>query len=153
VVDLALLRHTALFASLNDTELRAVAEICREQHYTTGSVIFREGDPGEHLFLIVEGGVRITRTIPGPVEESLAMLRPGACFGEMSVLDRSERSTDATAHGASVLATIARADFERMLASNHDLAYKILWSVVRLISTRLRATNDNLRSVLATSMF
>ncbi len=71
----------------------------------------------------------------------------------MSIFDRSERSTDAIANTACTLTTISRSDFELLLDFNRDIAYKVLWSVVRLLSARLRVTNDNLRSFLAMSMF
>ena len=97
--------------------------------------------------------MRISRTVPGAGEEALAVLKPGACFGEMSVFDRSERSTDAIAHIPCVLLTITRPEFELLLDFNRDIAYKVLWSVTRMLTSRLRATNDNLRSLLAMSMF
>ncbi|TFG45496.1 MAG: cyclic nucleotide-binding domain-containing protein, partial [Gemmatimonadales bacterium] len=84
---------------------------------------------------------------------ALAILKPGACFGEMAVFDRSERSTDAISNGGCRLLTISRADLEIVLDLNPDLAGKVLRSMVRLLSIRLRATNDNLRSILAMSMF
>jgi CRP-like cAMP-binding protein len=115
--------------------------------------VFREGEPGNRLFLIVEGDVRISRTIPGSGEEALAVLKPGALFGEMSVFDRSERSTDAISNGGTTCLTISRSDFELLLDFNRELAHKVLWSSVRLLSTRLRSTNDSLRSFLAMSMF
>ncbi len=65
----------------------------------------------------------------------------------------STESTDAIANIDSTLLTISRNDFEMLLDFDRDLAYKILWSVVRLLSDRLRATNENLRSFLAMSMF
>ncbi len=152
-MNLELLRKTALFADLDDGELLRVAEICKEQTYRLGQTIFKEGEPGNRLYLIVSGDVRISRTIPGSGEEALAVLTPGACFGEMSVFDRSERSTDAIANSACTLVTISRPDFELLLDFNREMAYKILWSVTRLLSNRLRTTNDNLRSFLAMSMF
>jgi CRP-like cAMP-binding protein len=71
----------------------------------------------------------------------------------MAVFDRSTRSTDAIANTDCTLLTISRSDFEMLLDFDRDLAYKILWSVVKLLSERLRITNDNLRSFLAMSMF
>ena len=61
--------------------------------------------------------------------------------------------TDAIANTACTLITISRSDFELLLDFNRDIAYKVLWSCVRLLSSRLRVTNDNLRSFLAMSMF
>jgi CRP-like cAMP-binding protein len=152
-MDLTLLKKAQVFADLDDEELAIVAEICSEQSFKFGEKIFKEGDPGNRLFIISEGEVRISRDVPGSGEEALAVLKAGACFGEMAVFDRSERSTDAIANVDCTLITIIRADFEMLMDFNRDLAYKVLWSVVRLLCERLRITNDNLRSFLAMSMF
>ena len=152
-MDLALLRQATIFKDLTDDELVHVAEICREQQFRSAQTIFKEGDPGNRLYIVAAGEVRISRHVPGSGEEALAVLKPGACFGEMSVFDRSERSTDAIANKDCALITISRSDFEILLDFNRELAYKVLWSVVRLLSERLRNTNENLRSFLAMSMF
>ncbi|MGH7719165.1 MAG: cyclic nucleotide-binding domain-containing protein [Gemmatimonadaceae bacterium] len=148
-----LLRNVAIFKDLDDDELSRVAELCEERTYESGEYVFHEGESGNRLFLVAEGEVRISRQIPGAGEEALAVLKTGALFGEMAVFDRSERSTDAIAHGGTRLITISRAEFEMLLDFNRELAYKVLWSVVRLLSTRLRGTNDSLRTFLAMSMF
>ncbi|KPK02472.1 MAG: hypothetical protein AMS20_12045 [Gemmatimonas sp. SG8_28] len=152
-MDTALIRQAAIFADLDDDELQRVAEICTEQHFKFGQTVFKEGDPGNRLFIISTGDVRVSRQVPGSGEEALAVLKPGACFGEMSVFDRSERSTDAIANTDCTLVTITRSDFEMLLDFDRDLAFKVLWAVVRLLSQRLRVTNENLRSFLAMSMF
>ena len=150
---IALLKGVAIFKDLDDGELARVAEVCRNQEFQSGEYIFKEGEAGNRLYLIVEGDVRISRTIPGSGEEALAILKPGSLFGEMSVFDRSERSTDAISNGGTKVLTIARADFELLLDFNREIAYKVLWAVVRMLSGRLRQTNDSLRSFLAMSMF
>jgi len=148
-----LLKQVAIFKDLDEGELSRVAELCRPQEFVSGEHIFREGEHGNRLYLIVDGEVRISRTIPGSGEEALAILKPGALFGEMAVFDRSERSTDAISNGGTKCLTITRPDFELLLDFNRELAYKILWSCVRVLSGRLRSTNDSLRSFLAMSMF
>jgi len=152
-MDLSLIKKAAIFADLEDDELERVAEISQEQQFKFGKTIFKEDEPGNRLFIISEGEVRISRDVPGSGEEALAVLKPGACFGEMAVLDRSTRSTDAIANTDCVLLTITRSDFEMLLDFDRELGYKILWSVIRLLCDRLRVTNDNLRSFLAMSMF
>jgi CRP-like cAMP-binding protein len=148
-----LLRQVAIFKDLDDDELASVAEVCRLQEFVSGEFIFKEGEAGNRLFLIVEGEVRVSRDVPGSGEEALAVLKAGALFGEMAVFDRSERSTDAISNGGTKCLTITRSDFEMLLDFDRELAYKVLWSCVRLLSTRLRSTNDSLRSFLAMSMF
>lgn len=152
-MDTALIRQAAIFSDLDEEELQRIAEICTEQHFKFGQTVFKEGDPGNRLFIIATGDVRVSRQVPGSGEEALAVLKPGACFGEMSVFDRSERSTDAIANTDCTLLTITRSDFEMLLDFDRDLAFKVLWAVVRLLSQRLRVTNENLRSFLAMSMF
>src|SRR5579863_7151821 len=119
-----LLRQVAIFKDLDDGELARVAEVCRTQEFVSGEYIFKEGEPGNRLYLIVEGEVRISRTIPGSGEEALAVLKTGSLFGEMSVFDRSERSTDAISNGGTRCVTISRSDFELLLDFNRELAYK-----------------------------
>jgi CRP/FNR family cyclic AMP-dependent transcriptional regulator len=152
-MDLALLKQAAIFSDLDEGELARVAEICKEQRFKSAATIFKEGEPSNRLYIIAEGDVRISRVVPGSGEEALAVLKPGTCFGEMGIFDRSERSTDAIANSECTLFTISRPDFELLLDFNRDVAYKVLWNVVRLLSARLRVTNDNLRSFLAMSMF
>src|SRR5512141_1713740 len=94
-----LLKDVAIFHDLDDGELARVSEVCRTQDFVSGEYVFHEGEPGNRLFLVVEGEVRISRMIPGSGEEALASLKKGALFGEMAVFDRSERSTDAISNG------------------------------------------------------
>jgi CRP-like cAMP-binding protein len=148
-----LLRNAPLFKDLDEEELGQVAERCKEERFESGAYVFREGEPGNRLYLVAEGEVRISRDVPGSGEEALAILKRGALFGEMSVIDRSERSTHAISNGGTTCLTITRADFEMLLDFNREIAYKVLWACVRLLSSRLRSTNDSLRSFLAMSMF
>src|SRR3954468_24014899 len=148
-----LLKQVMIFRDLDDAELAQVAEVCKEEKFVSGEYIFREGEHGNRLYLITQGEVRISRDVPGSGEEALAILKPGALFGEMAVFDRSERSTHAISNGGTTALTITRPDFEMLLDFNRELAYKVLWACVRLLSSRLRNTNDSLRSFLAMSMF
>jgi CRP-like cAMP-binding protein len=148
-----LLNKVAIFKDLDADELNQVADVCKEEKFVSGEYIFREGEHGNRLYLIVEGEVRISRDVPGSGEEALAVLKAGALFGEMAVFDRTERSTHAISNGGTTVLTISRPDFEMLLDFNRELAYKVLWACVRLLSSRLRSTNDSLRSFLAMSMF
>jgi CRP-like cAMP-binding protein len=152
-MDRALLAQSQIFKDLTDDEAESVGEICEIVELKAGEFIFREGDDGDRLYLIESGEVRISRTIPGAGEEALTVLRRGACFGEMSVLDQSSRSTDAIVHSRCRLLTINREDFRELLDSDRELGYKVLWSVVHLVCERLRMTNDAMRSLMVMAMF
>ena len=99
----ALLNKVAIFKDLDADELKQVADVCREARFVSGEYIFREGEQGNRLYLIVDGEVRISRDVPGSGEEALAVLKPGALFGEMAVFDRTERSTHAISNGGTTV--------------------------------------------------
>ena len=152
-MDWEILKQSEIFSDLDEDEVARVSEICEVQELKFDEYIFREGDKGDRLYIIAKGEVRISRDLPGTGEEALAVLKTGACFGEMAVLDPSERSTDAISNTRCSLLSITRSDFELLLNTDRELASKVLWSLVRLLCQRLRITNDNLKSILVMSMF
>jgi len=152
-MDRDLFAHAGLFRGLDEEGLEGVAELCRPVEFRAGEYVFREGDEGDRLYIVETGEVRISRNVPGAGEEALTVLKRGACFGEMSVLDESARSTDAIANSRCTLVVLTRDDFKMMLESDTELANKVLWSVVRLLCERLRMTNESLRSLMVMAMF
>jgi CRP-like cAMP-binding protein len=143
------LRACALFQSLPADRLRRVGEIATHRDLPAGAVVFREGDAGDEMYVVVAGKVRISRRVPGAGEEALGILEPGTHFGEMAMVDGAPRSADAIAHSACALAVIRRDDLDQLMFVDRDLAYDLLWTFVRTLSARLRETNDKLRAVLA----
>lgn len=152
-MDRTLFEQSAIFKDLTEDEIEGVGELCDVIELKAGEYVFNEGDVGDRLYIIESGEIRISRVIPGTGEEALTVLKRGACFGEMSVLDRSERSTDAIVNSRAKLVSISRSNFELLLRSDTELANKILWSVVRMLCVRLRMTNESLRSLMVMAMF
>jgi CRP-like cAMP-binding protein len=150
---LAPLRGIELFAGLKDPALELVARIATDEQHKRSTKIFRHGDPGEKLYLILEGKVRISREVPGMGEEALAVLGPGQVFGEMALLDELPRSADAIAHESCRLLVITRDGFDDLLFLNKDLAYEVLWSIVKMLLRRLRETNDKLTFLSTSNKF
>lgn len=145
-----ILEQIDLFAGLGKSTLQRVADIGQEENVKSGTTVFEEGAPGEKFYIVLEGAVRISRIVPGMGEEALAVLRPGGYFGEMSLLDSHPRSATVIAHETLTCFAIRRADLEDLLFVDRDLAYELLWSFVRTLSGRLRASNDKM-TFLATS--
>jgi CRP-like cAMP-binding protein len=142
-----------LFRGLSPDGLDLIAAIASEDQHGLGTHIFREGEPGDTLYLILEGKIRISRTVPGMGEEALAVLGPGEAFGEMSLVDDSPRSADALVHERCRLLEISRESLEDLLFLHKDLAYEILWNIVRVLSSRLRETNDKMTFLSITGKF
>jgi CRP-like cAMP-binding protein len=142
-----------LFSGLKLEALELLAKVGSEETHATGTKIFQHGDAGDKLYLIVEGKVRISREVPGMGEEALAVLGPGQAFGEMALLDESPRSADARVHDRCRLLAIPKDGFDDLLFLHKDLAYEVLWNVVRLLVGRLRETNDKLTFLSVSSKF
>lgn len=138
------LARVDLFAGLKPEALTLIAKVATEEMHAVGTKIFQHGDAGDKLYLILEGKVRISRDIPGMGEEALAVLGPGQVFGEMALLDESPRSADARVHERCRLLAIPKDGFDDLLFLHKDLAYEVLWSVVRMLVRRLRETTDKL---------
>ena len=141
------------FSGLPIAYLRRIAEIGAEEEHIGGSTIFQEGDKGDKFYLILSGAVRISRMVPGMGEEALAVLRAGAYFGEMSLIDDAPRSATAVCHEKCRLFVIRKEDLEDLLFVDRDLAYELLWHFVRTLSGRLRETNDKMTFLSVTNKF
>jgi CRP/FNR family transcriptional regulator, cyclic AMP receptor protein len=150
---LQLLARINLFSGLQPSYLRHIANLGLEENYDPGALIFAEGAQGDKVYLILSGAVRISRQVPGMGEEALAVLRAGTYFGEMALIDDFPRSADARAHEACRLFVIRKEDLEDLLFVDRDLAYDLLWSFVRTLSSRLRETNDKMTFMAVTSKF
>ena len=133
--------------------LRRIADIGSEEEHPGTSTIFQEGDKGDKFYLIIDGAVRISRMVPGMGEEALAVLRPGAYFGEMALIDDFPRSAHAIVHEKCRLFVIRKEDLEDLLFVDRDLAYELLWNFVRTLSGRLRETNDKMTFLSVTNKF
>jgi CRP-like cAMP-binding protein len=144
-VDAGLLSHVPLFDGLSADQLAQVASLAREQRASTGHVFFREGELGDAFFVLLEGNVRISKHIVGVGEEALAILEPGACFGEMALIDSFPRSADARAHSDCVVGVITKDDLAHLMAADRDLAHEMLLRFVRTLCVRLRETNDKIK--------
>lgn len=113
-----------------------------EKSLKAGELLFKQGDPGDEMFLIRSGKIKITRSA-GTIEKTLAVLKEGDFFGEMAVIDGSPRSAAATAIEETKLLIVDREAFNSQLKNNPMIAY-----VLETMSRRLRETNKQVEFLL-----
>jgi CRP-like cAMP-binding protein len=130
---------------LSAGEMKLLATFSSEERFREGSMIFREGEKGDKLYIVLDGRVRISKFIPGVGEEALAVLDRGDFFGEMALIDDKPRSADAKAHetDATVL-SIDRATLNEILSMDPHASLQFLNLLCRMISRRLREINDKI---------
>lgn len=148
-----LLAKIEVFEGLPTEHLRRIIEIGKEVSYKRNETIFQEGDESGALYVVLAGKVRISREVPGMGEEALAVLGPEAYFGEMSLIDSSPRSASAIANERCKVFALEKQDFLDLLFVDKSLAYEVLWSFLRTLARRLRATNDKMTFLATTSRF
>ncbi len=106
-----LLRRMPLFEGLAREEMEALAALLRRRSVRKGDVIFRKGDEGTNLYVILRGSVRITVPTALGDEIAVAVMKDGEFFGDMALLDGMPRSASASAGEETQLAILERGDF------------------------------------------
>lgn len=117
------------FGGLDPVALERLAASMRARRFRRGEVIFHVGDPGDALFVIVSGDVKISLPSETGDEAILATLRPGDVFGELALLDGSPRSASATALGATEAVVLPRDRFRELLATETGFRDALLASI------------------------
>jgi CRP/FNR family transcriptional regulator, cyclic AMP receptor protein len=133
-------RHLALvplFGQLDEDELAKLAEEVDQVSFKSGEAIFHEYDQGDALYVVESGAVRIWVHDNDVQQITLSELKPGDFFGELSVLDKGERSANATAIMDSTLHRLNRDDFHEFMLKHPHVAIDLICE----IGARLRQTN------------
>lgn len=141
---LDVLRRVPLLSTLGEEDLAAFAGLLRERRYPKGSMILAQGDPGEALYLLAAGQVKVVLIHEDGREVILSVLGVGAFFGEMALLDQEPRSAHVVAMTDSLLLQLRREDFQARLRSGPEVAIALL----RELSRRLRRADETIASLM-----
>ncbi len=142
---LSLLEHTPVFSDLSKSELTGLLDLLHERTFVQGETIFKEGEPGTGFYVIFKGEVEIGNT-NSHGKGSVACIGPGEVFGEVSFLDGGGRSATATATMKTELVGFYRTELFNLLQHKPALASKILFSLGRQMSLRMRAMLQRVQS-------
>lgn len=143
------LRRVPLFAQLGDDELARVAATVRERPYPRNSVIVFEDDPGDALFVVAGGQVKVVLIGEDGREVILAVLGPGDFFGELALIDDEPRSAHVMAMEDARLLVLRRDDFQRELEAHPRIALGLL----RALSRRLRRADDKIGALVMLDVY
>jgi PPM family protein phosphatase len=133
------LKQMPLFRHLTYKEIIRVLNLTEVSDYGPGEDIMREGEPGDDLYILLRGRLRLHKD-----GAFITNLLPGAHLGEMALIDRSPRSATATAEERSRLLILRRQEFYEIIRKDPSLSVKLLWSFVQVLNERLRKTTADL---------
>ena len=111
--------------------------------YVKGTVLFREGEKGDEMYVIQSGRVQVSMKVRG-VEKVLSMLQPGEFFGEMAILNGKPRSATAVVSEDAKLLVIDSKTFEAMIRGNSEIALRM----IKKLSARLQEADDQIENLL-----
>jgi MFS superfamily sulfate permease-like transporter/CRP-like cAMP-binding protein len=141
------LERLALAAGLGEDELASLRRSLRRAELDADEVLFREGEPGDKLYLLARGAVSIL-VRGGGQQRRIVTFAPGSVFGEAAMLDGAPRSATATAIEDTVVYSLSRSALDALSRSDPGLSSKLLVNLGRHLSARLRQTTDTLRELI-----
>ncbi len=138
-----ILHRIPLFSELDEEELQSLERIVKIRHVEKKRIIVYEDEPGDSLYIVLDGMVKISSYAPDGKEIVLALLGKGSFFGEMALLDKQPRSATVTTLEDSSLGQISRGDLTPLLMEQPKITLKLLSEIV----SRLRKTSRILERI------
>jgi K+-sensing histidine kinase KdpD len=129
-----------LFHKLSSSEVADFLDKFKEEQYPAGTILFEANTSGDKVFVIQKGTIRISRVTVFGDETTLDILKQGEIVGELSSLDGQSRSARATCIEDATLLSLEKSEFEKLLISNHKVAFNLLGE----LSARIRKADDNI---------
>jgi CRP/FNR family cyclic AMP-dependent transcriptional regulator len=132
-----MLAGVPLFAGLSRRQLRRVASAAEEVGYNAGAVIFLQDDSAVHLYVIVEGTVRVFRGFT-PSARAIKRFGPGEFFGDLAVLNGGRRTASALAETAVTCIRVSRTNLDRLLKKEPDIAVRVVHTLAERMAQVVR---------------
>jgi len=134
------LKQIAVLRVMDEDALARLAAALEEMEFADGHAIFVEGDPGDSMYFIVKGRVRIEKRAQGAsaLNKTLTVLDSGDYFGEMALLDQKPRSASAVASGSAKVLRLSKTAFDEMQRTSSAVGMNVLFAMIRTSSERIR---------------
>ncbi len=146
------LTDSLIFKGLAAKEIEHLSSIFTERQVPEGKTVFIENMPGESLYLIKRGTVRISQMLAEEDEQILIVLGAGDIFGELAVIDGGDRAATARIAEEAVLYGLKRNDFNKLASQNPRLCMQLTLNIFRSFSMKMRTAKKDYRTMLTTSL-
>jgi CRP/FNR family transcriptional regulator len=140
------LKRVAVLRTMDEDALAGLASALEDRDYAPGQNVFAEGDPGDSMYFLMDGRIRIEKRTDaaGASSKTLTVLEPGDYFGEMSLFDQKPRSASAVADGAVRVLRLSRAAFDALHTRSAQAGMGVLAAMIRTSSDRIRRLSTQL---------
>lgn len=137
----AMLENVQMFNDLEWAQIKALSEYIQIYRAPPKAVLFREGDQGDFMCVLLEGKLEVHKEDNRRVDKTVTTILPGRSLGEMTIVDGEPRSATAVAAATSILAVLTQENFMQIMRDKPALSAKLLFKIAQLISQRLRQTS------------
>ena len=137
------LRHVPVFADMDEEELKKIVQIALFRKYRKGMIIFMEGEPGDELYFVKEGRVKLSKMLADGREQILHFVQKGDVFAEILLFDGGTFPATAEMLEDGEIGMIRNADLEVLLEKHPTMSIKLL----KLLSKRLRRAQQQIRDL------
>lgn len=144
----AFLKEVGIFSTLEEEDLRPVERVLTPVEAGADVVLFREGDPGDRLFIVRSGRVAITVSAANGEDFEVASFGSGECFGEMTLFDNAPRSATCTTTEPTSFYTLTVEDFDTLVRKDPKCAIKIMYRMLNVTTERLRNSSNFLSEMV-----
>ena len=134
--------NTKIFSILLPEEIDLIKQLFVTEYVKENRTVFTEGEPGHALYIVVHGSVVITKQLEGGKTKLLAQLGDGEVFGELALIDGNVRSATVKTAKETSLLVFHVEKFAKLIQDAPYTAFKIIMQLAKLLSNRLRDTND-----------
>jgi CRP-like cAMP-binding protein len=134
------LKAIAVLEQVDNDALARLAGALEDKEFSDGQTVFSEGEPGDSMYFIVQGNIRIEKRAQAAsgLQKALAVLQAGDYFGEMALLDQKPRSASAVAFGPAKVLRLSKAAFDQMQRESGSAGMNVLFAMIRTSSERIR---------------
>jgi len=138
----SLLSSVGVFSLLSSAEIMLVSHHLVTAELAAGETLFREGDPGNDMYILADGAVAVSIRLPDGGSREIARFSPGDFFGEMSIFDDAPRSASCQAVTRSTLLCLSRGAFGAVVDKYPSVAQKLMYRMLNITTQRLRGTSE-----------
>ena len=134
------LKQIAVLQAMDDDALARLAAVLEEKEYPDGQAVFAEGDPGDSMYFIARGCIRVEKRTRGAdaAQKTLAVLEAGDYFGEMALFDQKPRSASAVSAGGASILRLSLAAFDQIRQRSSTAGMSVLFAMIRTSGERIR---------------
>ncbi len=142
------LKESVLFKDFSDNEIASLANFVDEKNLNAATPLFLENMKGESMYVVISGGIRLSKMLSEGEEKTLTTMGAGDFFGEMALIEDGPRSVSAIAVQDSHVLVIKRSQFEKLMEESPKVAVKIVIGIYRTLSDRVRSLSPQIQQMI-----